>query len=370
MMLRTAFAVLFAMAMASVSIASEVPAVESVTKEMVTLKVTIDGDDFDLEALVLTPPSDEALPLAVLTHGSPRRASSRRKMTTYQFMPQAMEFARRGYMTAIVMRRGYGKSEGRWFEEYGQCDFPYYERAARTTAGDIITAIGELKKRPGVDADRILVVGRSAGGIGAIALAAQNPPGVVAAINFAGGRGSRSHGEVCSEDDLVDAFGAFGKTAAIPTFWVYAENDGYFNPRLAGRFHDAFTASGGKAELIQTGPFGRDGHNLFSKDGISRWQPMVDAFLRKIGLPTWDTPPPLQTAPNIAPPEGLSDRGRKHWRRYLDAPDNKAFVKSRTTSSFGWRSSRNTVEEAKKGALGYWKADDCEIISVNGAPPK
>jgi len=212
-------------------------------------------------------------------------------------------------------------------------------------------------------------VGQSAGGIGAVAVAAKNPPGVVAAINFAGGRGSRSHGEVCSEGDLVDAFETFGETARMPTLWVYAENDGYFNPRLARRFHEAFTSAGGKADLIQTGPFGKDGHGLFSYDGIARWRPMIDDFLRKVGLPTWDTPPDLPRAAIIEPPEGLSAKGQNSWRRYLNRADNKAFAKSRTSSRFGWRTGRNTIEEAKEGAMGYCKADDCEIISVNGSPP-
>ena len=290
-------------------------------------------------------------------------------MTTNGYVPQAMEFAQRGYVTAIVLRRGYGKSEGHWFEEYGDCDFPYYDKAAATTAEDILGAITELKKRPDVDATRIIVIGKSAGGIGAVALAAKNPPGILAAINFAGGRGSRSHGEVCSEGELVDAFEKFGETARIPTLWIYAENDGFFNPRLARKFYEAFIGAGGIAELIQTGPYGREGHNLFNKGGIERWRPMVDDFLRKTGLPTWDTPPPLPTVPNIAPPEGLSERGKERWLRYLDSADNKAFAKSRSSSYFGWRTGRNTIEEAKKDALGYCKADDCEVISVNGSAP-
>jgi len=123
------------------SAAGEAPPIDAVQKEMVTLSVTIDGDDYDLEAQVLTPPGDGLRPLAIVTHGSPRRASSRRKMTTHQYFHRAMEFARRGYVTAIVMRRGYGRSEGHWYEEYGECDFPYYDKAAFTTASDIIAAI-------------------------------------------------------------------------------------------------------------------------------------------------------------------------------------------------------------------------------------
>ena len=366
--IKTVFGFLSAFCLAGMISPSAVFA-DQITKEREMLSATIDDDTYALETQILRPSGPGPFPLAVVTHGSPRGSSGRRRMTTNTYVPQAMEFAQRGYLTAIVLRRGYGKSEGRWFEEYGECDFPYYDKAAATTAEDILGAIAVLKKRPDVDGTRILVVGKSAGGIGAVALAAKNPPGIVATINFAGGRGSRSHGEVCSEGELVDAYEKFGETARIPTLWVYAENDGFFNPRLARKFHEAFTGAGGSAELIQTGPYGREGHNLFSKGGIERWRPMVDDFLRKTGLPTWETPPPLPVTLNIAPPEGLSERGKGRWLRYLDGPDNKAFAKSRSSPRFGWRTGRDTIEEAKASALGYCKVDDCEVISVNGSAP-
>lgn len=355
--------------MATVSAGPAVP-VEALSAQKVTLSTTIEGRSFDLDAHVISPPGSGPFPLAVVTHGSPRSSSARRRMTTSSFMGQAQEFARRGYLTVIVMRRGYGKSEGQWFEEYGQCDFPYYDKAAATSGRDIRAAIEEVLKRPDVDPTRILVVGRSAGGIGTVALTAENPPGLVAAINFAGGRGSRRDGEVCSEGDLIDAFGTFGKTSRVPTLWVYAENDGYFNPYLARKFHEAFTEAGGRADLIQTGPFGREGHNLFSKAGIEIWRPLVDTFLRKVGLPTWDTPPPLPETPDIAPPDGLSEKGRRHWKRYLDAPNHKVFVKSPNSSSFGWRSGRDSIEDAKAGALSRCRAGDCEVMSIDGSAPK
>lgn len=138
---------------------------------------------------------------------------------------------------------------------------------------------------------------------------------------------------------------------------------------MARKFHEAFIGEGGIAELIQTTPYGREGHNLFNKGGIKRWRPMVDNFLRKTGLPTWKTPPPLPMVPDNAPPEGLFERRKQRWLRYLDSADNKAFAKSRSSSYFGWRTVPNTIEEAKKDALGYCKADDCEVIAVNGSAP-
>ena len=35
---------------------------------------------------------------------------------------------------------------------------------------------------------------------------------------------------------------------------------------------------------MSTGPFGADGHHLFSADGIPIWTPIVDAFLKSQNL--------------------------------------------------------------------------------------
>ncbi len=351
------------------ALSSAVP-ISSIRQELLTLPVIIDGRSFRLEAQVLTPPGRHKKPLAVITQGSPRKPSNRKQMTTYQYLSRAMEFARRGYVTAIVMRRGYGQSTGQWFESYGRCDAPNYKRAAETTAKDIIGAISALSKQPGVDSNRVLVVGQSAGGIGAVAVASKNPPGVIATINFAGGRGSRSQGKVCKDRALVGAYSQFGKTAVLPSLWVYTRNDGYFGPALSQRFHQAFTASGGNADYILTSAFGKDGHKLFSRKGIARWRPLVDDFLRKNGLPTWKRPPSLPASPNIAAPFGFSNRGKQAWKNYLVADPNKAFARSLKGKRFGWRTSRNSVREAEDGALKNCRASDCVVVSVNGSAPR
>ena len=348
---------------------SRAPATASVRREMVRLPVRIRGNPYKLEAQVLTPPGTGPRPLAIIAHGSPRKAANRKTMTTHQYFSQAMEFARRGYVTAIVLRRNYGRSQGKWFETFGRCETPNYDRAVATTANDIIAAISTLTKRSEVDGNRVLVVGQSAGGIGAVAVAARNPHGVVATINFAGGRGSLSKGKVCNANALVSAYRKLGKTAKIPSLWVYTQNDSYFGPTLSRQFYRAFSSSGGKAEFVLTESFGKDGHRLFSRKGIKRWRPLVDNFLRKHGLPNWNKPPPLPRVRNVAAPAGLSKRARRAWENYLAAESNKAFARSTKSKKIGWRSSRNSIQEAKKGALRNCKRDDCVIVSTNGSPP-
>jgi hypothetical protein len=64
----------------------------------------------------------------------------------------------------------------------------------------------------------VLLVGVSAGGFGSIASASLAPAGLVAVVNFAGGRGSVSAGVVCKPDELVEAYGDFGKTVRFRRF--------------------------------------------------------------------------------------------------------------------------------------------------------
>jgi hypothetical protein len=89
---------------------------------------------------------------------------------------------------------------------------------------------------------------------------------------------------VCRPDELARAAGLFGATATTPMLWVYAANDTFFAPELAAAMHAAFTRAGGKAELIQTGAFGADGHQLFvSRGGSAIWGPMMERYLASRG---------------------------------------------------------------------------------------
>jgi hypothetical protein len=119
-----------------------------------------------------------------------------------------------------------------------------------------------------------------------VAAGSTNPPGVVAILNFAGGRGAFKPDLVCSPDRLVDAFGALGRTARSTALWLFAENDHSFGPALAGRMFDAYTASGAPAQLKMLPPFGADGHLLPPNGSSDLWWPSVEAFLAALHLPT------------------------------------------------------------------------------------
>jgi dienelactone hydrolase len=230
------------------------------------------------------PPGQGPFPLAVISHGSPASASQRPTMEVPTFASASNWLLQQGYMVALPLRRGYGETGGAWAESYGSCSNPDYYRAGLTSAEDIADAIAFFRVRLEVDRDRVLVIGWSAGGWGSIALASENPKGVFAVFNFAGGRGGgQPTVGNCAPKRLVAAAGRYGATARVPSLWLYSANDSFFGPELGREMFDAFVDAGGRAEYVALPAFGRDGHRVFGAvDGRALWQPPVEKFLAKL----------------------------------------------------------------------------------------
>ena len=236
-----------------------------------------------MEATLYRPPGMGPFPLAVLSHGSPREPD--RRNGRERFEPQSRWFVARGFAVVVPMRRGYGGSDGEWAEGYGPCESADYRVAGLESAKDIGAAARFVAGRSDVDRSRVLLVGHSAGGFGSLALASLRPAGVVGVVNFGGGRGSLFAGHNCSPRRLIEAMEAYGRSVAVPSLWVYVENDQSFGPPLAREMHAAFRRGGAAADLVMLPSFGVDGHRLFTIDaGIPVWAPPVDRFLATLGL--------------------------------------------------------------------------------------
>ena len=292
-------------------------------------------------------------------------------MTPLAMLPQALEFARRGWAAAIVMRRGYGGSDGGWAENFGSCSNPNYLAAGTAGAADLKLTVEFLSHWKDIEPTHMIAVGVSAGGFATVALTADPPSGLAAAISFAGGRGSEKDNEVCREDRLVEAYRALGKQSRIPMLWVYAQNDHFFAPQLAEKMRAAFTAGGGVVDFVSAPAFGSDGHELFSPAGIPEWTAYVDKFLQKQNLVMRSTPLPLPL-PSIAAPVALSANGRKAFETYLISAPHKAFAMA-PDGSYGWRTGQRTTEAATAGALGNCQQNGkhCAVIFVeDAAAPK
>ncbi|WP_316159109.1 MULTISPECIES: dienelactone hydrolase family protein [unclassified Bradyrhizobium] len=200
----------------------------------------------------------------------------------------ASELVARGYAVLVPERLGHGRTGGPYVEDQGACENPDYEKAGRATAAQISRALAFMRDQPFVAKGGALVVGHSAGGWGALALADQPRQFVSSIIVFAPGRGGHADdvpGRICAEDRLVDAVKAFGHDAARTrrrVVWFVARNDSYFPPAFSQRLANAFLRSGGIAYFLPQGESGDDGHWLIERE--DRIKGMVETMLRVLTM--------------------------------------------------------------------------------------
>jgi len=322
-----------------------------------------------LEALLIRPSGAQRYPLALISHGAASDAQVRQEMSPYGFYRQAIEFARRGFAALVVMRRGYGGSPGSYAEGHSCCEVGTYLRSAKESADDLRAAIAAMKSRNDVTTQGMIAVGVSGGGLASIELTLDPPPGLAAAISFAGGLVRAQHAAddtrgAGDEAALVEAFRTLGAASRTPMLWIYAANDSYFRPDLAHKLLAAITAGGGRAKLIDAPAFGNDGHLLFSA-GTAMWPQMVDDFLREQHLGTRDLLPP-PTLPALPPPPRLTEKGRASFTDYLTAGPHKVFAAS-PSGAYGYWSGTRSLQKAKDEALKgcAQNAPDCALYAID-----
>jgi pimeloyl-ACP methyl ester carboxylesterase len=227
--------------------------------------------------------SSEAKQLVVINHGLTTDVKQRRETRANACGGTAQFFAARGYTVAFPLRRGYGETGGA-FNEVGPTacqSFRNLTRAGHEIAKDIRRVIEYLRERTDILRDRTIVVGHSGGGWGALALASDAPKDVAGLINVSGALGSRKGmpNTYCSERH-ISAAADFGRTAAVPSLWIYVENDSHVGPRVARQMHTAFARGGSKSELVVLPKFETEGHNLFRDSAVETWGPTVDKWLK------------------------------------------------------------------------------------------
>lgn len=225
-------------------------------------------------------------PVAVIQHGRATSAQERAGFNA-RYGDAARWFADHGFVVAVPTRIGYGATGGEDVEDSGPCSNKRYEPGFVAAATQTLAVLDALRARADVDAARIVVVGQSYGGASAVALAAANPPGVVAVVNLAGGSGGDPVGRVgdpCSPQQLERTFAGFGARARVPMLWLYAENDRYWGAELPKRWAEAVRRAGADVRFVALPANGTDGHATFTR-APELWQPAVADFLRERGLP-------------------------------------------------------------------------------------
>lgn len=211
------------------------------------------------------PLGDGPFRIAVMAHASTQNAISRAQTPQPEYRAVVGALVARGFAVLVPERPGHGATGGRYLEDQGGCATPDYTHAGQAVADSIWAALTFIRKQPFARRDAVVVVGHSAGGWGALALARHNPKDISAIVVFAPGRGGRADDRadhVCAPDRLIAAARLFGRSAKVPVTWLVAENDSYFPPAISKQMADAFRTDGDRVDFRVLPPFGNEGHWL------------------------------------------------------------------------------------------------------------
>jgi dienelactone hydrolase len=233
-------------------------------------KVPSSEPDTAANAVLFRPPGDGPFKLALIAHASTDNVLRRAQMPQPEYRALAAWLVTRGFAVLVPQRPGHGATGGKYREDQGGCDEADYSRAGLAAAAEIAASLAYMRGQSFVRTDGAVVLGHSAGGWGALALARQNPPDVAAIIAFAPGRGGHANdlpNRVCAPHMLVSSAAEFGQSARVPLTWLVAANDSYFSPALSKQLADAFRRGGDRVEFRVLPASGGEGHWLAETEG-------------------------------------------------------------------------------------------------------
>src|SRR5262245_36375031 len=234
--------------------------------------------DTSSHALLFRPAGEGPFQLAVIAHATTQNVLRRVQMPQPEYRALAAFLVARGFAVLVPERPGHGATGGKYLEDQGGCDEADYARSGRATADEIAAAAGFMRKQSFIKPDGMAILGHSAGGWGALALAGDMDVSTI--IVFAAGRGGRANdfpNQVCAPHTLVAAAKEFGKGARVPVTWLVAANDTYFWPAFSKQLADAFQAGGGRVDFHALPAHGGEGHWLAeSETGVKLAAPHLD----------------------------------------------------------------------------------------------
>lgn len=225
--------------------------------------------DIAAHARLFRPPGAGPFRLAVIAHASTQNGLRRAQMSQPEYRALTAFLIARGFAVLVPERLGHGATGGRYVEDQGGCDEADYVRSGRATADEIALALDYVRKQDFIRKDAAIVIGHSAGGWGALALANADPKAISAIIAIAPGRGGHANDEpnrICAPHTLLAAAAEFGKAARIPITWLVAANDSYFAPAFSLALVDAFRGGGGKVDFRTTPAVGSEGHGMIETE--------------------------------------------------------------------------------------------------------
>lgn len=346
----------------------------------------------DLPVTVFRPAGRGPFPLALINHGRDWRERARYERQRYE--SAARFFVRKGYAVAVPLRLGYGELASVGDPESNlRCDQPRYTAALNAAGQQVAEVLRFMAAQPDIDASRTVLVGQSVGGLASLAALAQlsdtgrdagassaagGRASVLAVVNVSGGHGGRPDAAAspCRPDLLEQEIARLGSLQrlaphAVPTLWLYAENDHLFGTRWPRQWAQAYQAAGGRMSWQLLPPVGQEGHRLFT-DANDQWQPVVDSFLRPLGV---DLPGAL-----LYPPDHDTGRAdvadlsalpvptpelQRLYRAFLAAPLPRAFAmngQSRSAFATGDDAPSRALARCEEGAQAE---EPCRLYAIN-----
>jgi len=240
-----------------------------------SIKVTVFRDD-----------SRKKAPYLVLHHGRPATAAGFAHMKRQRYSENSRYFVSLGFVVLIPTRVGYGETGGPDVEDSGRCDGRNFAPVFAIAADQTVALLKAAENLPYVDLSRGIVVGQSFGGVTAITLSTRNLPGLVGAVNFAGGSGgnpTERPENPCGSHRLAGLYKDYGAITKVPSLWLYSENDRYWGPALPKEWFNSFVQAGGKAEFVPLPAYKEDGHGIFSGNR-NAWKAAFESFLHQVGI--------------------------------------------------------------------------------------
>ncbi len=238
-------------------------------------------------AVLFRPPGEGPFRLAVIAHASIQIPLRRALMPQPEYRALASWLVARGFAVLVPERPGHGATGGKYLEDQHGCDEADYSHSGRATAEEISVALNYLREQSFIRRDGAVVIGHSAGGWGALALADDDPASIAAIVLFAAGRGGHANdfpNLVCAPHTLIAAAGEFGRGARVPVTWLVAANDSYFSPELSRKLADAFRLGGGKVDFRVVAAAGSEGHWLPETEaGVKVASTELDRALKALG---------------------------------------------------------------------------------------
>lgn len=357
-------AILSGCLLALATVAQAQSAADEFVTEKAFFRTTVNGKSVRLEGLVVKR-SDLGgrLPVAMITHGKSANPADMLSLRASDYAPYARDLARRGYLSVVVLRRGFGQSDGPMPVNM-TCNTDTFANFFNADADDLQGALDAASKRPDADPERAIAIGVSAGGAAVMALASRNPKNLRGVINVSGGLQTP---DCPKEDVLVNAFKDYGARSRVPTLWLYANNDSLFGPKLVERMQSNYLDGGGDVKLVMFDKFGNDGHWLFSEAaGRVKWLMEMDAFLGFHDLPATKR----ERGTDLLKLLKLNERNRAFIDQYLAAPTFKVMVQTPDGQNYMTQFGASTLELARKAALEncqtrHKTTEPCKVVMEN-----